>query len=77
MTLQGQNTSTLVVRGSKGLGRIVIIEFEEPKGVDIPVGANGQVFISARKPLHILGFVDILAAMVIRIGTIESYFKVF
>ena len=76
-SLQGQNTSTLVVRGSKGLGRIVIIEFEEPEGVDIPVGANGQVFISARKPLHILGFVDILAAMVIRIGTIESYFKVF
>ena len=74
-TLNSQATSTLIRNGSAGVGRIIIIEFEDPDGVYIPVGATGQAWISIEKPNHLIAFLDIIAGLALRAGSIESYLK--
>jgi RND family efflux transporter MFP subunit len=71
-----QNVSGVIAKGSKGIGRIVIVDFIEPEGVTIPLGANGQVWIAAEKP-HILGFLDLIAGIMLRAGAIEAYLGAF
>ena len=74
-TLNSQATSTLIRNGSLGVGRIMIVEFKEPEGVYIPVGATGQAWISIKKPNHIVAAVDIVAGLALRAAAIESYLK--
>ena len=54
-------------------GRTVIIEFIEPEGYNIPIGATGSAWISAEKPLPILGFMDIIGGATIRLKALKSY----
>ncbi|WP_394129949.1 HlyD family secretion protein [Shewanella maritima] len=55
-------------------GRTVVIEFEEPEGYDIPIGATGSAWISAEKPHKGLGFMDIIGAATIRLKALKAYF---
>ena len=54
-------------------GRTVIIEFDEPEGYNVPIGATGSGWISAEKPLPILGFMDIIGGATVRLKALKSY----
>lgn len=54
-------------------GRTVIIEFEEPEGYNVPIGATGSAWISAEKPAAILGFMDIIGGATVRLKALKSY----
>ena len=70
-----QNVAHHVVKNSRHAGRTVILEFEEPEGVTIPVGATGQAWIAAKKPAESLGFFDLVAGSLLRFAAAESYLK--
>lgn len=72
-----QNVTNHVMRNMGHMGRTVILEFDEPEGVNIPIGAVGKAFISAEKPYHIMGFFDAVAGALLRFSAIESYLKAF
>ncbi|ARD22398.1 MULTISPECIES: HlyD family secretion protein [Shewanella] len=54
-------------------GRTVVIEFEEPEGYSIPIGATGSGWISAEKPASFLGFMDIIGAATVRLKALKAY----
>lgn len=54
-------------------GRTVIIEFIEPEGYNVPIGATGSGWISASKPVPILGFMDIVGAATVRLKAYKAY----
>lgn len=70
-----QSVTQHVVKNSNEIGRTLILEFEEPEGVHIPIGATGKAWIAAEKPAHILGFLDALTGMLLRFAAAESYLK--
>lgn len=70
-----QMVSQHVARNAPDFGRIVVLEFEEPPGVNIPIGANGKAWIAAEKPIHFLGFLDLVIGALLRFGAAESYLK--
>jgi hypothetical protein len=63
------------MKNSNDIGRTVILEFEEPDGVHIPIGATGNAWISAEKPIHLLGFLDLVIGSLLRFAATESYLK--
>ncbi|WP_047049597.1 HlyD family secretion protein [Vibrio mexicanus] len=54
-------------------GRTVIIEFEEPAGYNVPIGATGSGWISAEKPHPMLGFMDIIGGATVRLKAYKAY----
>jgi RND family efflux transporter MFP subunit len=72
--LNAQATSSLV-RNGQSIGRIAIIEFVEPEGINIPIGSNGMVWVSVEKPNHLIAFLDIIAGLILRTNAIEAYLK--
>lgn len=62
-------------KNMNGLGRTVILEFEDPPGINIPIGSTGKAWIAAEKPVHILGFLDAVAGALLRFAACESYLK--
>lgn len=54
-------------------GRTVVIEFIEPEGYNVPIGATGSAWISASKPIPILGFMDIIGAATVRLKAYKAY----
>ena len=64
-----------VQRNKNHVGRTVILEFIEPEGVNIPVGATGKAWIAAEKPAHILGFLDVVVGSLLRFAAVEAYLK--
>ncbi len=54
-------------------GRTIIIEFEEPEGYNIPIGATGSGWVSANKPHTMLGFMDIIGAATVRLKAYKAY----
>jgi len=54
-------------------GRTVVIEFIEPEGYNIPIGATGSAWVSAKKPADILGFMDIIGAATVRLKAYKAY----
>ncbi|MCM2678152.1 HlyD family secretion protein [Echinimonas agarilytica] len=54
-------------------GRTVIIEFNDPEGMLIPIGATGSGWVSAEKPHPILGFIDIIGGATVRLKALKSY----
>lgn len=54
-------------------GRTVIIEFVEPDGYNVPIGATGSAWVSAQKPAPILGFMDIIGGGTVRLKALKSY----
>jgi multidrug resistance efflux pump len=70
-----QSVSQHVMKNSNDAGRTVILEFEEPDGVHIPIGATGNAWISAEKPIHLLGFLDLVIGSLLRFAATESYLK--
>jgi len=55
-------------------GRTVILDIVEPEGYEIPIGATGSAWISARKPSKWLGFIDIIGGATVRLSSIKAYF---
>jgi RND family efflux transporter MFP subunit len=70
-----QSVAQHIVKNSRDVGRTVILEFEEPEGVSIPVGATGEAWIAAEKPAHILGFFDLVAGSLLRLHAAQTYLK--
>jgi multidrug resistance efflux pump len=70
-----QSVSQHVMKNSNDAGRTVILEFEEPEGVHIPIGATGKAWIAAEKPIHLLGFLDLVIGSLLRFAATESYLK--
>ena len=70
-----QSVTQTVVKGSTDIGRTVILEFEEPEGVHIPIGSTGKAWIAAEKPIHLLGFLDLVIGSLLRFAAAESYLK--
>jgi multidrug resistance efflux pump len=54
-------------------GRTVIIEFDEPEGYNIPIGATGSGWVSAKKPHPMLGFMDIIGGATVRLKSYKAY----
>ncbi|WP_394251877.1 HlyD family secretion protein [Vibrio profundi] len=54
-------------------GRTIVIEFEEPEGYNVPIGATGSGWVSATKPHPALGFMDIIGAATVRLKAYKSY----
>jgi multidrug resistance efflux pump len=70
-----QSVAQHVMKNSHEVGRTVILEFEEPEGVHIPVGATGKAWIAAEKPIHLLGFLDLVIGSLLRFAAAEAYLK--
>ncbi|GEA49979.1 hypothetical protein VIN01S_07830 [Vibrio inusitatus NBRC 102082] len=68
-----QSVNQHVANNAGAHGRTVIIEFEEPKGYNIPIGATGSAWISATKPHPILGFMDIIGGATVRLKSLKAY----
>jgi len=68
-----EDVRTHVVNNTGTHGRTVIIEFIEPEGYTLPIGATGSAWISASKPLPILGFMDIIGAATVRLKAFKAY----
>jgi hypothetical protein len=45
--------------------RLQNLEFEEPPGITIPVGATGKAWIPAEKLVHILGLLDVIVGFLL------------
>ena len=58
--------------GAMPVGRTVILEFEDPEGYWIPIGATGSAWISATKP-SLLSFIDIIGAATVRLYSAKSF----
>ncbi|MGY5452906.1 HlyD family secretion protein [Agarivorans sp. MS3-6] len=54
-------------------GRTIIIEFDEPEGYNVPIGATGSGWVSANKPHPALGFMDIIGGATVRLKAFKSY----
>lgn len=72
-----QSVTQHVMRNQNEVGRTVILEFEDPQGIQIPIGATGKAWIATEKPAPVLGFLDVVAGMLLRFGAAESYFKAY
>ncbi len=70
-----QGTGMFVGRNMNNYGRTVILEFEEPPGINIPVGATGSAWIATEKPIAFLGFLDAVIGMLLRFWSAEFYLK--
>jgi multidrug resistance efflux pump len=70
-----QSVTQHVMKNSNEAGRTLILEFEEPEGVHIPIGATGKAWVAAEKPAHILGLLDLVTGMLLRFAAAESYLK--
>ena len=67
-TMVGQQ----VQRGALSVGRTVILEFEDPEGIRIPIGATGSAWISATKPA-LFAFIDVIGAATLRLYAAKAY----
>jgi len=72
-----QPVSQFVGRGMASVGRTVIIEFDEPEGMDLPIGSVGSAWISGTKPTALVGFIDIIGAATVRLTALKAYFTAF
>lgn len=70
-----QSVGRHVVQNRGNHGRTLIIEFEEPEGYDIPIGATGSAWVSANKPHPALGFMDIIGAATVRLQSFKAYLQ--
>ncbi len=70
-----QSVTQHLMKNSNHVGRTVILEFEEPPGINIPLGATGKAWIAAEKPVHLLGFLDLVIGALLRFAAAESYLK--
>jgi len=70
-----QSVTQHVVKNSNEIGRTLILEFEEPEGVHIPIGATGKAWVAAEKPIHLLGFLDLVIGSLLRFAAAEAYLK--
>ncbi len=70
-----QSVTQHVMKNSNDIGRTLILEFDEPEGVHIPVGATGKAWVAAEKPIHLLGFLDLVIGSLLRFAAAEAYLK--
>lgn len=68
-----QSVAQHIMRNSHEVGRTVILEFDEPAGVNIPIGATGQAWIAAETPFPFLGFLGMVIAFLLRFAAVRAY----
>lgn len=72
-----QSVGQHIMKNSHEVGRTVILEFDEPEGVHIPIGATGKAWIASKKPYQIMGFLDLVVGILLRFSAAEAYLKAF
>ncbi|WP_261818142.1 HlyD family secretion protein [Vibrio gallicus] len=68
-----QNVRQHVGNNTGSHGRTIVIEFDEPEGYNVPIGATGSGWVSANKPYAVLGFMDIIGAATVRLKAYKAY----
>lgn len=66
-----------LMTNSKNIGRTVLIEFTDPEGIEIPIGARGSAWIATEKPFSLLGPIDMLGAATLRLKAMKSFLGAF
>ncbi|MCW8335587.1 efflux RND transporter periplasmic adaptor subunit [Vibrio paucivorans] len=66
-----------LMNNSRNIGRTVLIEFSEPDGIEIPIGARGSAWIATEKPFALLGPIDMLGAATLRLKAMKSFLGAF
>ncbi|MGF1752770.1 efflux RND transporter periplasmic adaptor subunit [Vibrio makurazakiensis] len=66
-----------LMNNSNNLGRTVLIEFTDPEGIEIPIGARGSAWIATEKPFALLGPIDMLGAATLRLKAMKSFLGAF
>lgn len=74
---QEQGVATQLINNSSNLGRTVLIEFDDPEGIEIPIGARGSAWIATEKPFSLLGPIDMLGAATLRLKAMKSFLAAF
>ncbi len=74
---QEQGVAQQLLNNSKNIGRTVLIEFSDPEGIEIPVGARGSAWVSTEKPFSLLGPIDMLGAATLRLKAMKSFLDAF
>ncbi|WP_076416627.1 HlyD family secretion protein [Shewanella sp. UCD-KL12] len=74
---QEQGVAQQLVNNGKNIGRTVLIEFNDPESIEIPVGARGSAWISTEKPFTLLGPIDMLGAATLRLKAMKSFLGAF
>ncbi len=72
---QEQLVSRHIQRGAAPVGRTVILEIDKDTMDKMPIGATGSAWISAEKPLSLLGFLDIIGGATVRLTAAKSYIQ--
>lgn len=68
-----QAVSSHIQRGAPAVGRTVILEMDAQTMAMLPIGATGSAWISAKKPHHLLGFIDIIGGATLRLTAAKSF----
>lgn len=76
-TSQEPGVAQQLMNNSKNLGRTVLIEFTDPEGIEIPIGARGSAWISTEKPFSLLEPIDMLGAATLRLKAMKSFLGAF
>jgi len=66
-----------LMNNSNNLGRTVLIEFTDPPGIEIPIGARGSAWIATEKPFGLLEPIDMLGAATLRLKAMKSFLGAF
>lgn len=74
---QEQFVSNHIQRGAAPVGRTVILEIDQATMARLPIGATGSAWISAEKPISLLGFLDIIGGATVRLTAAQSYIQAF
>ncbi|MGR5179131.1 HlyD family secretion protein [Vibrio parahaemolyticus] len=68
-----QNIRSTTGKNLQNKHHFVRLKIEEPEGYDVPVGAVGLAWISGEKPSELLGFLDVIRAIILRMKS-QIYF---
>jgi multidrug resistance efflux pump len=72
-----QNIRSTTGKNLQNKHHFVRLKIYEPEGYDVPVGAVGLAWISAERPSELLGFLDVIRAIILRMKSQLYYFYSF
>ncbi|RJG38297.1 efflux RND transporter periplasmic adaptor subunit [Motilimonas pumila] len=74
---QERPVSEQLALNSRNIGRTVLLEFDDPAGITIPIGARGSAWIATEKPFAMLEPIDMLGAATLRLKAMKSFLGAF
>ncbi|MGF1771403.1 biotin/lipoyl-binding protein [Vibrio wakamikoensis] len=69
-----QNVNNVAQKNLHNKTHFVRLKIVEPEGYDIPVGSVGHAWVSGRKPVALMSFLDMIRAIIIRMNSQLYYF---